>query len=100
MNARQKLAKSMNAARPNLGANVPKGRRVRSQGGFQSTGVNRNAVKASNADAQIAEALSENADTGDLFANWRQEEQETAEAEAWEADRDAFIQKMREKRDF
>ena len=62
MNARQKLAKSLNAGRPSLGVNVPKGRRTQSKGGFQSTGVNRGAVKAANAAAQLVDGLDEWAD--------------------------------------
>ena len=76
MNARQKLAKTLNAGRASLGVNVPKGRRTSSQGGFQSTGVNRGAVKAANAVAQLADGLDEWAEDREA-----QEEQDNSDHE-------------------
>ena len=51
-----KMNRQLNAAK---GVSIPKGRRTQSKGGFQSTGINRGAVRAAAADDQISEGLAE-----------------------------------------
>jgi hypothetical protein len=85
MNMNKRLAKINRQLNADKGISVPKGRRTQSKGGFQSTGVNRSAVKASAADDQISEGLAE-------FTEDRENDAEDARTAQDDREYDAYLE--------